>query len=95
MTGKEWWHGWDKEQARGETRQGDAVLLTDVDVRGLSYSRRGPEACNWQKKVDLKAIVGVFGINRKMDVMRNPELKAKSSQRDGKGGASIPTHKNL
>lgn len=58
MTGKEWWHGWDKEQVRGETRQGDAVLLTDVDVRGLSYSRRGSEACNWQKKSGFKGDCG-------------------------------------
>lgn len=95
MTGKEWWHGWDNEQVRGETRQGDAVLLPGVDVRGLSYREEDLKPVTSKKKVDLKAIVDVFAINRKMDVMRNPELKAKSSQRGGKGGASIPTHKIL
>lgn len=45
------------------------------------------------KAVDLKAIVDEFGISREVDVMGNRELKAKNSQREAEGGASIPTNK--
>lgn len=47
------------------------------------------------KAVDLKAIVDEFGISREVDVMGNRELKAKNSQREAEGGASIPTNKGL
>lgn len=58
MTGKEWWHGWDNEQVRGETRQGDAVLLPGVDVRGLSYREEDLKPVTSKKKSGFKGDCG-------------------------------------